>query len=267
MGIFAVHVEQQDMGLRILSRMRRRMRATVQDLPVPVEPRIGEMLAQHLVDLDHGGNGGLLRDVPHADGGFRIAGIGLAQLLGGGAVEDVAQRGIAGDAAAEGQQGSLGRPWSSSPKNSTSMMRSSCSSLACEGMGEESAETMQSDTERGVSTLRSVPISGVLFCCSPSSASMRMTACAPVTATIRPTRSCGWGFGASGASIVTGARSIVRAFNEGLCLRPCSAGDGKNEADAGAAHLSRSRCEARRHASWSGHRRSAVRGPCLHGAC
>ena len=88
----------------------------------------------------------------------------------------------------------MGRPsasFGSSPKNSTSMMRSSCSSLACDGMGEDSAETMHSDTERGVSTRSSVPISGVRFGVIPSSASIRITAWAPVTATMRPTRSCG----------------------------------------------------------------------------
>ena len=86
----------------------------------------------------------------------------------------------------------MGSPLSSlgsSPRNSTSMMRNSGSSGAWLGIGEDSADTMQSEIDRGVSIRNSVPISGVLARASASPVpSMRMTACAPVTATMRPMR-------------------------------------------------------------------------------
>ena len=60
------------------------------------------MLAQHFIDLDHGGNGRVLLDVADPDGGFGIAGIGFRQLAAAGAINRIAEGRVGGNAAAEG---------------------------------------------------------------------------------------------------------------------------------------------------------------------
>ncbi|NJM30601.1 MAG: hypothetical protein HC855_11280 [Rhizobiales bacterium] len=88
--------------------MRLRISATVQDLPVPVVPENREMLAQHLVDFDHCRDGWVLLDVAHADRGFGIAGVSLAKLFTACPVNQIAERGIAGDAAPESLRFAVG---------------------------------------------------------------------------------------------------------------------------------------------------------------
>ena len=101
-GVFAVHVEQQDMGLRILFQDAAQDQRHGAGLAGAGGAQHGEMLAQHFVDLDHRRNGFVLLDVADADRRVGIAGIGLFELALVGAEDDVAERGIARNAAPEG---------------------------------------------------------------------------------------------------------------------------------------------------------------------
>ena len=99
--IFAMDVEQHDMGLRVL----------LEDAPEDQRHRAGfagtggaqhgEMLAEQFVDLHHRRDGGILLDMADADGGVGIAGIGLRQFVLAGAEHHIAERGIGRDAAPE----------------------------------------------------------------------------------------------------------------------------------------------------------------------
>ena len=51
----------------------------------------GEMLAQHVIDLDHGRNAFVLGDVAHADRGVAVVGIGFLKLVLRGAKHGISE--------------------------------------------------------------------------------------------------------------------------------------------------------------------------------
>ena len=104
--IFAVDIEQQDMGLRVLLENAPQDQRHRAGFAGAGGAEHGEMLAEQLVDLDHRRDRGVLLDMADADGGVGVAGIGLGELVLAGPEHDIAERGIGRDAAPE----AFGRP-------------------------------------------------------------------------------------------------------------------------------------------------------------
>ena len=94
-----------------LSRMRLRISATAQDLPVPVVPRTAKCLPSSSSILTIAGMRGVLLDAADADRGVLVAGIGHRQLVLAGAKDEVAERRIGRDAAPEARRPAVSRSW------------------------------------------------------------------------------------------------------------------------------------------------------------
>jgi hypothetical protein len=188
--ILVVRIEQHHVRRRIDAQhlpqdQRRRARFTG-----PRGAQDGKMLAQHVVDADHGGDGRILTQCTDPHGVARITAKGLLELGARGRPDAIAERWIHGNAAIEtraraaaaflhfADQPELGDPHLIVP---------SCRA----GTGTLSAVAIASTTELAVSMANRVPISGRSTGASrPSRAeratSIIMMAFDPVTETMRP---------------------------------------------------------------------------------
>jgi hypothetical protein len=100
-GVFAVDVEQQDVGLRVADEDALQDQRHDARLAGAGGAQHGEVLAQQLVQLGHRRDRGVLVDMAYANGLGEVAGIGPGKLTLAGAPDHVAERRIGGDAAAE----------------------------------------------------------------------------------------------------------------------------------------------------------------------
>ena len=73
-------IEQQDMGLGVFFQDAAENQGHGAGFAGAGGAQHGEMLAQHFIDLDHGGDRGVLLDVADANGGIGIAGIGFREF-------------------------------------------------------------------------------------------------------------------------------------------------------------------------------------------
>ena len=101
MGIFAVDIEKQDMPLGVPLQDAAKQQCHGARFAGSGGAEDCEMLAQHLIDLDHGRYGFVLGDVAHADRGVAVIGIGLLELVLRGAEHGIAERWITRNAATE----------------------------------------------------------------------------------------------------------------------------------------------------------------------
>ena len=100
-GVLVVRIEQHDVRSRIALEDRAQDERRGARLAGAGGAEDGEVLAEQLVDADHGRDGGVLTDAADAHRATRVAAEGGYQLGLGGDAHAIAERRIGGDAAGE----------------------------------------------------------------------------------------------------------------------------------------------------------------------